>query len=80
MIFWMIARALAGFSSSHSVILSLISASSGWRTSDETNLSLVWLLNLGSGSLTETIAVSPSRMSSPVRDTFSFFSMPDFSA
>ena len=38
------------------------------------------LENFGSGSLTETIAVSPSRMSSPVSETFSFFSMPDRSA
>jgi hypothetical protein len=45
-----------------------------------TSLSLVCELNLGSGSFTETIAVSPSRMSSPVSDTFSFFSAPDFSA
>jgi hypothetical protein len=41
-------------------------------------LSLVCELNLGSGSFTETIAVRPSRMSSPVRLTFSFFSAPDF--
>jgi len=41
---------------------------------------LVCELNLGSGNFTETIAVSPSRMSSPVRFTFSRFMMPDFSA
>jgi hypothetical protein len=60
--------------------LSAIRLSSGWRTSEETSLSLVCEPNFGSGSLTETIAVSPSRMSSPVRLTFSFFSTPDFSA
>ncbi len=80
MILPMIVRACAGFSSSHSASLSAISASSGWRTSLETSLSLVWLENFGSGSLTEMIAVSPSRMSSPVSATFSFFSAPDFSA
>jgi hypothetical protein len=36
--------------------MSAISDSSGWRTSEETSLSLVWLLNFGSGSLTETAA------------------------
>ena len=70
----------AGFSSSHSAILSAIRLSSGWRTSDDTSLSLVCDENLGSGSFTDTIAVSPSRISSPVRDTFSFLSAPDFSA
>ena len=63
--FWMIDLASAGFSSSHSLILSLISDSNGWRTSELTSLSLVWLPNFGSGSFTLTIAVRPSRMSSP---------------
>jgi hypothetical protein len=49
-------------------------------TSELTSLSLVCELNLGSGSLTETMAVRPSRMSSPVRLTFSFFSAPERSA
>src|SRR3712207_8075916 len=57
--------ACCGFSSSHSASLSAIRLSSGWRTSEETNLSLVCELNFGSGSLTDTIAVRPSRMSSP---------------
>ena len=35
------------------------------RTSEETNLSLVWLENLGSGNLTEIIQVKPSLASSP---------------
>jgi hypothetical protein len=76
----MMVRAWPGFSSSHSAILSAIRLSSGWRTSELTNLSLVCEPNLGSGSLTETIAVSPSRMSSPVRLTFSRFIRPDLSA
>ena len=33
--------------------------------------------NFGSGTLTDTIAVSPSRESSPVNCTFSFLAMPD---
>ena len=78
MILPMMVRAWAGFSSSHSANLSAIRLSSGCRTSDETSLSLVWLENLGSGSLTDTIAVKPSRMSSPVSVTFSFFRSPDF--
>ena len=56
----------AGFSSSHSASLSAIRLSSGWRTSELTSLSLVCDENLGSGNFTDTIAVSPSRMSSPV--------------
>ena len=76
MTFWMIALASAGFSSSHSLIFSPIRLSSGERTSELTSLSLVCEENLGSGSLTETIAVRPSRMSSPESETFSFFSIP----
>jgi len=41
-------------------------------TSDETNLSLVCDENFGSGTLTETIATSPSRASSPVVSTLNF--------
>ncbi len=75
--FWMIGLASFGFSSSHSPIFSLIRDSSGWRTSELTSLSLVCEPNLGSGSLTETMAVRPSRMSSPDRLTFSFFIRPE---
>jgi hypothetical protein len=57
--FWITVRAWAGFSSSHSASLSAIRLSSGWRTSLLTSLSLVCELNLGSGSFTETMAVSP---------------------
>ena len=80
MIFWMMVRACWGFSSSHSAILSAIRLSNGWRTSEETSLSLVCDPNFGSGNFTETIAVRPSRMSSPVRLTFSRFIIPDLSA
>ena len=50
------------------------------RTSEETSLSLVWLENFGSGTLTESTQVSPSRASSPVSATFSFLAMPDSAA
>ena len=40
-------------------------------------MSLVWLENFGSGTFTESTQVSPSRASSPVSATFSFFAMPD---
>jgi DNA gyrase/topoisomerase IV subunit B len=49
------------------------------RTSDDTNLSLVCDENLGSGTLTEIIAVKPSRVSSPVIVDFSFFAKPELS-
>ena len=47
------------------------------RTSEETSLSLVWEENFGSGTLTDSTAVSPSRASSPVSATFSLRAMPD---
>ncbi len=50
------------------------------RTSEETSLSLVWLENLGSGTLTDSTQVSPSRASSPVSATFSFLAMPEEAA
>ena len=46
------------------------------RTSEETSLSLVWLENFGSGTLTESTQVSPSRASSPVIATFSRLAAP----
>ena len=49
-----------------------ISSTAG-RTSEETNFSLVCEENFGSGTLTETTAVNPSRMSSPERSTLCFF-------
>ena len=50
------------------------------RTSEETSLSFVCEENFGSGTLTETTAVRPSRQSSPVSSTFSFLAMPELSA
>ena len=50
------------------------------RTSEETSLSLVWLENFGSGTLTESTHESPSRASSPVSATFSFLAIPDSAA
>ncbi|MNW01100.1 hypothetical protein D3C71_1966890 [compost metagenome] len=47
------------------------------RTSDETSLSLVWDENFGSGTLTESTQVKPSRVSSPLSSTFSFLAMPE---
>ncbi len=47
---------------------------------EDTSLSLVCEENLGSGTFTESTAVSPSRQSSPVSDTFSFLVIPDVSA
>ncbi len=46
------------------------------RISDDTNLSFVCEENLGSGILTETTAVKPSRQSSPLIALFIFLSKP----
>jgi hypothetical protein len=56
---------------------SFIRPSTAGRTSEDTSLSLVCELNFGSGTLTDSTQVSPSRASSPVRFTFSFFAMPE---
>ena len=69
-------RASVGFSSNHSASFSPTSPSTAGRTSLETSLSLVWLENFGSGTLTDSTQVRPSRASSPVKSTFSFFAMP----
>jgi hypothetical protein len=45
-------------------------------TSEETSLSFGWLLNFGSGCLTETTAVRPSLMSSPPRPAFRSLNSP----
>ena len=45
-------------------------------TSLDTNLSFVCEENFGSGTLTETMAVKPSRASSPVVLTFAFLAKP----
>ena len=65
-----------GFSSNHSASFSFTSPSTAGRTSEDTSLSLVWLENFGSGALTDRTQVSPSRASSPVSVTFSFFASP----
>ena len=70
-------RAMAGFSSNHSDSFSATKDSTAGRTSELTNLSLVWDENFGSGTLTERTQVKPSRASSPVNEIFSFFAMPD---
>ena len=67
----------AGCSSSQVPSASLTSPSTTGRTSDETSLSLVCDENFGSGTLTDSTAVSPSRQSSPISATFSFLVRPE---
>ena len=50
------------------------------RTSEDTSLSLVCEENFGSGTLTDSTAVRPSRQSSPVSATFSLRVVPMVSA
>ena len=45
----------------------------------DTSLSFVCDENLGSGTLTDSTQVRPSRMSSPVVSTFAFFAISSFS-
>ena len=71
------ACASAGCSSNHWPSSSLTRPSTTGRTSDETSLSLVCDENFGSGTLTDSTQVRPSRQSSPVRSTFSFLAMPE---
>ena len=71
-----ICRASPGCSSNHSASFSPTRFSTAGRTSEDTSLSLVWLENLGSGTLTDSTQVSPSRASSPVKSTFSLRAMP----
>ncbi len=70
------ALASLGFSSNHSASFSFTRLSTAGRTSEETSLSLVWEENFGSGTLTESTQVRPSRASSPVKLTFSFLAIP----
>ncbi len=66
----------AGFSSSQRLSPSPTRPwTTGW-TSELTSLSLVWEENLGSGILTESTQVRPSRASSPESVTFSRLAMP----
>ena len=71
--------ASAGFSNKYSPSFSFTEDSTGARTSDETSLSLVCDENLGSGTLIDKMAVSPSLVSSPVMAAFSFFAKPELS-
>jgi hypothetical protein len=59
--------ASVGFSSSHSAERSLVAFCTNDRIDTLPSLALVWPSNCGSRSLTEMMAVMPSRMSSPVR-------------
>ena len=65
-------RASPGCSSNHSDSFSATILSTTGRTSEDTNLSLVCEEKLGSGTLTESTHVKPSRMSSPVSSILSF--------
>jgi len=65
-------RASFGRSSRNSVSARATMSSTGARTSELTSLSLVWLENLGSGTLTDITQHSPSRMSSPLTSTLAF--------
>ena len=60
-------RASVGCSSSQSVNFSLATRSTSERMETLPSLALVWPSNWGSRSFTLTMAVRPSRMSSPRR-------------
>ena len=64
-IFCTIGLASVGCSSNHCAMPSPTRPSTAGRTSEETSLSLVWEENLGSGTLTDSTQVRPSRASSP---------------
>ena len=70
------ARASAGCSSNQVLRPSPTALSTIGRTSDETSLSLVCDENFGSGTLTDSTQVNPSRASSPDSETFSRLAMP----
>ena len=69
-------RASSGCSSRYSVNSRPSSCSTAVFTSLDTSLSLVCDENFGSGTFTDTTAVSPSRASSPVVETWAFFRSP----
>ena len=77
-LFLTILFASVGFSSNHSARRSLVAFWTNERIGTLPNLALVWPSNCGSRSFTDTIAVMPSRMSSPVR--FGSFSLSRFFA
>ena len=67
--------ASCGRSCKYALKASATISSIGPRTSLETNLSLVWLENFGSGTFTDKIQVRPSRISSPEISTFAFLAI-----
>ena len=66
-----------GFSSRKAESCSPTVDSTQPRTSEETSFSFVWLENFGSWTFTETMATSPSRISSPESFSFRFLPRPD---
>ena len=72
-IFEIIFLASLGCSSNQLPNTSLTQLSTTGLISEETNLSFVWLENLGSGSFTDRTHVIPSLASSPVICILSFF-------
>ena len=73
----MIFLASVGCSSNHWFNDSDTNCSTTGLTSLDTNLSFVWLENLGSGIFKDNTVVNPSLQSSPVSCIFSFFAIPD---
>ncbi len=71
--------ASAGCSSRNSASFALTTSWTIGCTSELTSLSLVCDENLGSGTLTDSTQVRPSRMSSPVVSTFAFLATSSFS-
>ena len=73
MAFFTMRLASVGFSSSHSASWALVAFWTSERIETLPSLAFVWPSNCGSRSLTEMMAVRPSRMSSPSRfSSFSF--------
>ena len=71
--------ASAGCSSRKSASFALTTSWTIGCTSEHTSLSFVCDENLGSGTLTDSTQVRPSRMSSPVVSTFAFLATSSFS-
>ena len=69
------AFASVGFSNNQVSRVRATASSTAGRTSLDTNLSFVWLLNFGSGTFTDKTHVNPSRMSSPVVSTLAFLAI-----
>ncbi len=77
--FSQIARACCGCSCRNSASFSPTTPATAGETSDDTSRSLVCEENFGSGTFTERTVIRPSRMSSPVIETFACLSKPDCS-